>query len=246
MMKNLHFILFFTMLCFAGSLSAQDSYNSLVYDGNQDFKAEKYDKASTKFMEAIKTNPKDFSAHYNLGNSLYKSKKYEEAEAEYQKANALAKTNADKMATLYNQGNVAMQKNNPEKAAELYKKALKMDPYNEDVRKNFEISMLKKQEKQNKQNKNKEQNQSPKDKENKDGKGEEKGDSPQKNNGGKNQNQQGEGKGNEDKQNGQNSGLPKELRDAIMDKVGEKEKNTTRRILNKNAFSMPESNEKDW
>ncbi len=39
-----------------------------------------------KYMQAIKSNDKDFTAHYNLGNALYKSKKYEEAKAEFQKA----------------------------------------------------------------------------------------------------------------------------------------------------------------
>ena len=246
MVKNLHLFLFLLSLLSVEKISAQETYNALVYDGNAEFKSEKYDKASSKFMEAIKINPKDFSAHYNLGNSLYKSKKYEEAEAEYQKAKALAKTNTDKMATLYNQGNVAMQKNNPEKASELYKQALKHDPYNENVRKNFEIAMLKKQEQKNKQGKNKEQKNDNNKQENKDGKGEEKGNDPQKNSGGKDQDQQGKGKGNEEKQNGQENGLPKELRDAIMEKVGEKERNTTRKILNKKAYSMPDSNEKDW
>ncbi len=40
--------------------------------------------------------------------------------------------------------------------------------------------------------------------------------------------------------------MPKNLEKAILDKINEKEKETARRILNKNSYSMPESNEKDW
>jgi hypothetical protein len=40
--------------------------------------------------------------------------------------------------------------------------------------------------------------------------------------------------------------MPKNLENAILDKINEKEKETARRILNKNSYSMPESNEKDW
>jgi tetratricopeptide (TPR) repeat protein len=50
-----------------------------VYEGNQKFNGKDYDGASSKYMEAVKQNNKDFTAHYNLGNALYKSKKYEEA-----------------------------------------------------------------------------------------------------------------------------------------------------------------------
>ena len=40
--------------------------------------------------------------------------------------------------------------------------------------------------------------------------------------------------------------IPKEIQNAILEKVGEKEKETAKRILNKNSYSLPESNEKDW
>ena len=92
--------------------------------------------------------------------------------AEYKKAEANAKTKQDKMAAHYNLGNAYMQSGNPAKAAEYYKKALKNDPYNEKVRKNYEIAKLKdkenqqSQQNQNQQDKNqqqKDQNNTPKD-----------------------------------------------------------------------------------
>ncbi|MDR6487319.1 tetratricopeptide (TPR) repeat protein [Chryseobacterium vietnamense] len=241
------FLSFIVAISFPGFMFGQESYKNLVYEGNQKFDGKDYDGASSKYMEAIKSNDKDFTAHYNMGNALYKSKKYEEAKAEFEKAEKLSQTLPDKTAALHNLGNAYMQMNQPEKAADYYKKALKQDPHSEVTRKNYEIAKLKEKEKQQQKN---EQNNS--------GKGgggndQNKGDD-QKGDKDKKQDQgngpQNEGKSNQGdnpKQNQNNEGrMPKNLENAILDKINEKEKETARRILNKNSYSMPESNEKDW
>ena len=227
-------------------ISAQENYNTLVYEGNRQFEKKNYEASSSKYMAAVKLNDKDFTAHYNLANSLYKREKYEEAQAEYQKAQALAQTLPDKSAALYNLGNTYMQTNNHEKAAEFYKQALKQDPYNETIRKNYEIAKLKEKEQQNQQNqKNNGGGGGGKDKqESKDGKGE-------KQNGGQGGNEKGEGgeNGNNPDQNkNENNGsnIPKDQQNAILNRVENKERETARKILNKNSYSMPQSNEKDW
>jgi len=238
---------FIIAFAFSNTLFGQERYRTLVYEGNQKFNGKDYDGASSKYMEAIKSNDKDFTAHYNLGNALYKNKKYEEAKAEFEKAQQLSQTLPDKAASLHNLGNTYMQMNQPEKAADYYKQSLKQDPYNESTRKNYEIAKLK--EKENQQNKNDQQNNS------------------DKGGGGKDQQQNDDQKGNDQKQdqgqgqqnkgksqqgdnpdpNQNNEGkLPKDLENAILNKVSEKEKETAKRILNKNSYSMPESNEKDW
>lgn len=241
------FLSFIVAISFSGFMFGQESYRNLVYEGNQKFDGKDYDGASSKYMEAIKSNDKDFTAHYNMGNALYKSKKYEEAKTEFEKAEKLSQTLPDKTAALHNLGNAYMQMNQPEKAADYYKKALKQDPHSEVTRKNYEIAKLKEKEKQQQKN---EQNNS--------GKGgggndQNKGDD-QKGDKDKKQDQgngpQNEGKsdqGDNPKQNQNNEGrMPKNLENAILDKINEKEKETARRILNKNSYSMPESNEKDW
>ncbi|REC72912.1 aerotolerance regulator BatC [Chryseobacterium elymi] len=243
------FLSFLIAFSFSNKLFGQENYRTLVYEGNQKFNGKDYDGASSKYMEAVKENEKDFTAHYNLGNALYKSKKYEEAKAEFDKAQKLSQTLPDKTAALHNLGNTYMQMNQPEKAADYYKQALKQNPYNEATRKNYEIAKLKEKEKQQQQ-KN-EQNNSGKggggndQNKNDDQKGDQKDQKQDQGNG-----QQNEGKseqGNTPKQNPDNEGkMPKNLENAILDKVNEKEKETARRILNKNSYSMPQSNEKDW
>ena len=67
---------------------------------------------------------------------------------------------------------------------------------------------------------------------------------------GKNQNegQQGQGKSDNSSADGKNNDgtLPKGMEDAILKKIAEKERETARRILNKDSYSIPESHEKDW
>ena len=170
---------------------------------------------------------------------------YKEANAEYAKAKNFAQSKNDRMAALYNLGNVEMQNSNHQKAAEYYKEALKWDPYNDNARKNYQIAKLKDKEQQQKKNgggggggkdgKNPQQQQN------------EKGQGQQQN--GQGNQQQGQGQGNQQNpnQNRNNAGnMPKDLEDAIMKNVEGKEKETARKILNKNSYSMPQSNEKDW
>ncbi|OCA76932.1 aerotolerance regulator BatC [Chryseobacterium artocarpi] len=225
----------------------QENYRTLVHEGNQKFDGKDYDGASSKYMEAVKSNEKDFTAHYNMGNALYKSKKYEEAKAEFEKAEQLSQTLPDKAAALHNLGNAYMQMNQPEKAADYYKKALKQNPYSEATRKNYEIAKLK--EKENEQKKNQQNSSGKGGGGNDQNKGEDqKGDKDQKQDQGKGQQNEGKSdQGNNPQQNQNNEGkMPKNLEDALLDKINNKEKETAKRILNKNSYSMPESNEKDW
>lgn len=66
-----HISLFFLGLI---AVKAQESLNTLIFRGNRSFDKQKYGEATSTFSEAVKKNEKDFGAHYNLGNSLYKIK----------------------------------------------------------------------------------------------------------------------------------------------------------------------------
>jgi len=228
--------------------SAQENYNTLVYKGNQDFDQKNYEGASSKYLEAVQLNQKDFAAHYNLGNSLYKRKLFAEAKAEYEKAVQNSTTIPDKAAALYNLGNVEMESNNSKKAAEHYKAALKQDPYNEKIRKNYEIAMLKEKEKEEEKKQNKKsQSGGGNGKDKDENKGNDPGKNPQSEAGSGIKNK-GEGEGDDPKKSeNDNSGkMPSDLEKSLLNRVENKERETAKKILNKNSYSTPESNEKDW
>lgn len=235
-------------------VSAQDNSNTLLYKGEQSFKSKNYDKASSYFSEAIKKKD-SFDGHYNLGNAFHKRKMYTEAKAEYEKALALAKNKEDRMAAQYNLGNNEMQENNFDKAAEHYKKALKQDPYNEVIRKNYNIAKLKQKEQEQQQkaqqeSKNEKQNQQ-NNNQSKDENSQNPSQDPQnqsQQNQGEQKEQNGKGNGNnpKPKEDGKGNGLSKEEEERIMRRLEGKERETARRILNRKAQLDPRSNDKDW
>ena len=246
------------------TVKAQESLNTLIFRGNRSFDKQKYGEAISTFSEAVKKNEKDFGAHYNLGNSLYKIKKYDEAIAEYQKAQKNTNNKDEKAASYYNEGNAHLQNGDGEKAVNAYKNALKFDPDNEAILKNLQIAKKKQKQKDNKQNQqNQQQNQQNNQNKNQDNNQNQQGDQNQenKNNNTKNQpngniGDQNKGKGNQgaEKQNQKNepqnpndqNKIPKDLQKLILQRSANQERETAKKLLNKNGYYSPESNTKDW
>lgn len=246
------------------AVKAQESLNTLIFRGNRSFDKQKYGEATSTFSEAVKKNEKDFGAHYNLGNSLYKIKKYDEAIAEYQKAQKITNNKDEKAASYYNEGNAHLQNGDGEKAVNAYKNALKYDPDNEAILKNLQIAKKKQKQKENKQNQqNQQQNQQNNQNKNQDNNPNQQGDQNQenKNNNTKNQpngniGDQNKGKGNQgaEKQNQKNepqnpndpNKIPKDLQKLILQRSANQERETAKKLLNKNGYYSPESNTKDW
>ena len=256
-----HISLFFLGLI---AVKAQESLNTLIFRGNRSFDKQKYGEATSTFSEAVKKNEKDFGAHYNLGNSLYKIKKYDEAIAEYQKAQKNTNNKDEKAASYYNEGNAHLQNGDGEKAVNAYKNALKFDPDNEAILKNLQIAKKKQKQKDNKQNQqNQQQNQQNNQDKNQDNNQNQQGDQNQEN---KNNNtkiqpngnigDQNKGKGNQgaEKQNQKNepqnpndpNKIPKDLQKLILQRSANQERETAKKLLNKNGYYSPESNTKDW
>lgn len=256
-----HISLFFLGLI---AVKAQESLNTLIFRGNRSFDKQKYGEATSTFSEAVKKNEKDFGAHYNLGNSLYKIKKYDEAIAEYQKAQKNTNNKDEKAASYYNEGNAHLQNGDGEKAVNAYKNALKYDPDNEAILKNLQIAKKKQKQKDNKQNQqNQQQNQQNNQDKNQDNNQNQQGDQNQenKNNNTKNQpngniGDQNKGKGNQgaEKQNQKSepqnpndpNKIPKDLQKLILQRSANQERETAKKLLNKNGYYSPESNTKDW
>lgn len=257
----LKIFLTYIVILFLGfiTIKAQENYNVLIYKGNKNFDKKKYGEASSSFMEALKQKDKDFGAHYNLGNALYKDKKYEQAITEYQKAQHFTQNPDEKAASFYNQGNAHLQNGDTEKAVNSYKNALKYDPDNKAILKNLQIAKKKKREKENKQNnqgqQNQQNNQQNQQKNNQDQKGQQNQENKdqntkRQNNGnksvGKEGNQKQETPKNQSQEEDNKEKIPKDLQKLILQRSANQERETARKLLNKNGYYSPESNEKDW
>lgn len=175
-------------------------------------------------------------AEYNLGNTIYKNKKYSEAITNYKKATELAKTNTEKHKAFHNLGNAYMQDKNYQSAVEAYKMALKSNPNDEKTRYNLALAkeMLKKNPPKPKpKNKNKDK----KKKEDKEKKGDEENKKDK------------DKKGNKEKRDAEQKKQPsanKQRMDNVLKAIGKEEKKVQEKVNANKTKTTTKITEKDW
>lgn len=145
------------LVCSAGHLLAQ---NSEVAKGNEEYEKKRYRNAESLYREAVKKDPKQYPGNYNLGSALYRQDKFEEAAQQYLNS-SVAENNPEKQAkAYYNMGNALLKAEKYQESVEAYKKALRINPNDEDARYNLSYAMQKlKQQQQQQQQQNKDQKQ---------------------------------------------------------------------------------------
>jgi Ca-activated chloride channel family protein len=183
-------------------------------------------------------------AEYNLGNTIYKNKKYSEAITNYKNASELAKTDIEKHKAFHNLGNAYMQDKNYKSAVESYKKALKANSKDEKTRYNLALAkkMLEKNPpKQKPKNKNKDKKDD-KNKNNKEGKDKDKENKDK--NGDKDKK---EGKDKEkNKEQQKKPSANKQRMDNVLKAIGNDEKKVQEKINANKTKTNTKVLEKDW
>ena len=149
-----------TLLVFFLFSGFMDSPGSLVDKGNQQVKEKKYQSAVENYRKAQVNHPNDPVIRYDLGTSLYQLYEYADAEKELEQSLAHVKDPATKAKILYNYGNTKYRLGDFEKAIDAYKKALEIDPKDQDAKYNLEFLQKKKAqfEKKNKERQKEQQN----------------------------------------------------------------------------------------
>lgn len=152
----------FFALFFASMVSAQTD-NKFVREGNCAYKRGSFTNAETSYRRALGENKQSFEANFNLGNALYKQKKYKEAVTQFKKTEKLGGTDSKRLAFAYhNVGNSYFQQQDYEKSIEAYKNSLRFNPSDNQTRYNLALAQSKlkknKNKQQNKQNKQQNQN----------------------------------------------------------------------------------------
>lgn len=157
--KTSHLRIIFGLIFLCGSnvhISGQSSHSNLrkgdfLY-GLNDFK-----NAEIEYRQAEILEPSLKSA-FNLGNTLYKQKRYEEAAKQYENAASKSKTSQNKADAYYNLGNAHYQNNNFGQSVDAYKKSLKINPEDQQAKHNLSLAKYKLQQ-QVRQQQNKDNNQ---------------------------------------------------------------------------------------
>lgn len=196
-----------------------------------------------KQLRIIKAKEKNqkVKADYNLGNTIYKNKKYSEAITNYKNASETANTNAEKHKAFHNLGNAYMQDKNYKSAVESYKMALKAAPNDAQTRYNLALAkkMLEKNPPKPKPKKNKSKKDDKKDK-NKEGK-----DKDKKNKDKKGDKDKKEGK-DKNKEKQKQPSANKQRMDNVLKAIGNDEKKVQEKVNANKTKTNTKVTEKDW
>jgi len=125
---------------FALSFAQEGKVTNHIYEGNEDVQKEAYIKAEKSYRKALSLAPEKATALYNLGNTHFLDKKYDEASQRFFQTQKFASSKEDKHRAFHNMGNVYMQKKEYQKAVEAYKNALRNNPSDEETRYNYALA----------------------------------------------------------------------------------------------------------
>jgi len=218
----------------------------IVRTGVSDYKDGKFSEAEVNFRKATDEKPGLFEAEYDIANSLFKQKKFEEAANEYDKL--LQKSNEpNKRADLYhNLGNSQLMAQQFDKSIESYKNSLRIRPNDEDTRYNlaYALENLKQQQQQQNQEQNKDDKN--KDKDKKDNKDQQDKDQQKDQNKDNKDQQKKEDEKNKEEQNPSEPKISKEEAEQMLNAVQNQEKDVKAKLDKKKAVARPVSAEKDW
>jgi len=143
-MKHILFIVFILVVSTAFAQPAQ----KFVRSGNKEYNDGHYKEAEINYRKALTKSPGSQKATYNLGNSLYKQKNFDEASAQYLKLAQSEGKEAPKENVFYNLGNSLLENKKYKESIEAYKMALRQNPKDEDTRYNLSYAMSKLQQQQ--------------------------------------------------------------------------------------------------
>jgi len=162
------YIIAILMLLNVPVLFAQDA-KSYIHKGNELYNQQKYNEAADSYSKSVeKKGALPLQGNFNLGDALYKEKKFDVAAQRFTDIAASGVDANIKSKAYHNLGNTLLETKKYDESIDAYKKALLNNPKDDQTRYNLAYAqeMLKKQKQQNKnnQNKNNQNNKNNKDK----------------------------------------------------------------------------------
>ncbi len=132
----------------------------IIREGNDLFHKNDFEKAEVEYRKALEAKDDSYAAAFNLGDALYKQKKYEEALKQFEKL-AVDEKDKERLGELYhNIGNTFLAMNKPEESIAAYKQSLLNRPTSQETKYNLEFARQQlQQQQQQQQNQNQDQNQ---------------------------------------------------------------------------------------
>ncbi len=152
-MRSLVFLLLLVKMVAVAQPAAND-----VVRGNDAFKQKRFAEAEKSYRKALQKDPNLKEAQFNLGDALFRQKKYADAAAAFQGLQGAAAKDLQ-AESFHNLGNIAMQEKKYEDAVKAYVEALRRKPQDKDTQYNlnYALSKLRRQQQKQKQQHQKQQ-----------------------------------------------------------------------------------------
>jgi tetratricopeptide (TPR) repeat protein len=120
--------------------SQNEKITNYIYEGNKNSQTEAFVEAEKSYRKALSLSPEKPEALYNLGNTHFLDKQYDEASQRFFQTQKFATTKEAKHLAFHNMGNVYMQKKEYKKAVEAYKNGLRNNPSDDETRYNYALA----------------------------------------------------------------------------------------------------------
>jgi tetratricopeptide (TPR) repeat protein len=130
-----------------------------IRQGNGKYSSGKYSDSEISYRKAMDKNKMSQDAFFNLGDALYKQKKYEDAGKVFLDNAGTSIDNNKKANSYFNLGNSLLNDKKPEESINAYKNSLRLNPGFSEAKYNLAYAqdMLKRQQEQQKKDQNKDQ-----------------------------------------------------------------------------------------
>ncbi len=232
--RQLSFLVIMMLMIFPLDVSAQ-SHKSLrlLREGNNMYNKKNYKDAEIKYRKALENSSDYLKATYNLGNSLYKQGRFDEALKSYQEV--INHAGVDKKvasAAWHNMGNVLLNNQKYRESMDAFKNALMLDPKSDKARYNYEYARKKLQQQQQQQQQQNQQQQNQQQQQNKQQQQQ-------------NQNKQDKNK-KQNQQQQQRQQQNKKDMERQLNALNQNEKKTTDKLKKEKQMGSKSKFEKDW
>jgi len=116
--------------------------NPHIISGNKLYRENKFEEALPEYMKAKEVAGNDPVVNYNLGNTYFRNKNFEEAAKTFDNTIENGNNRSMKQKGFYNKGVSLSKQSKLEESIEAYKMAVKLDPADNDARINLQKALL--------------------------------------------------------------------------------------------------------
>jgi predicted Zn-dependent protease len=244
------FIILVLLMLQASFLFAQQE-KKYIKKGNELYQQQNYKDAEKSYRLSVGKKDKTVEGNFNLGDALYKQKKYAEAGAQFNKI-ASGSNNKQVLAKAYhNLGNSLLESKKLEESVAAYKKSLLNNPQDDETRYNLAYAQEKLKQKQNQDKNNKDKNKDNKDKDknkdkNKDDKNKNDKDKKDQDKQNQDKDKNKQNQDNKDQQQPNPNNVSKDDAERMLEALNNDEKQTQDKLKNKKLKGAKMRITKDW